>query len=139
MRYAILTLLILFISCGSHHPGRKPASTVEFGRGLIPTEYGARPATDLVYEGDLLLPDDAHELYLKSEGDFDLSSLNPDDTSVLWKNTPPKAYNSKEDILEIDEKRGMEYEDMVPSRTGRFRFTVSQTNADGLKKTYKFF
>jgi len=136
MRYVLLTILILFSSCATHSPSRMPASTVEFGRGLIPTEYGARPATDLVYKGELLLPDDAHELYLKSEGVFDLSKLNPDDTSVLWKNTPPRAYNPKEDILEIDQKRTMEYEDMVPSRTGRFRFTVSQTNADGLKKTY---
>jgi len=113
-----------------------PASTVEFGRGLIPTEYGARPATDLIYEGELLLPDDAHNLFLESEGEFDLSKLDPDDTSVLWKKTPPRAYNPKEDILEIDAKKEMEYEDMVPSRTGRFRFTISQTNKDGLKKTY---
>jgi len=136
MRYALLTLLILFTSYTTHSAGEIPAGTVEFGRGLIPTEYGARPATDLVYKGELLLPDDAHQLYLESRGDFDLSRLNPDDTSILWKNTPPLEYNPEEDILEIDPNKEMNYEDMVPSRTGRFRFTVSQTNARGIKKTY---
>ncbi|RLA63791.1 MAG: hypothetical protein DRQ88_06950 [Epsilonproteobacteria bacterium] len=136
MRYTLLVLLILFTSCSNYNPGRGPTNTVEFDRGLIPTEYGSRPATDLMYDGELLLPDDAHNLYLESEGEFDLSKLNPDDTSILWKNTPAKAYNSKDDMLEIDPKRVMEYEDMVPSRTGRFRYTVSQTNTDGLKKTY---
>jgi len=131
-----LLLLIIIVACASTDKKRTIASGVEFNNGLIPLEYGARPATDLIYNGELLLPDDAHKLVLDSNYTFDLSKLDPDDTSVLWKNIPPSALNEDADRLDLDPNKEVNYEDVIPSRSGRIRFSVSQKGEDGISRTF---
>ncbi len=128
-------LLLLILSCSTTDKKRTLAS-VEFNNGLIPLEYGARPATDLIYKGELLLPDDAHKLVVESNYNFDLSKIDPDETSVLWKNIPPSALNEQDDQLELDPQKELIFQDLIPSRTGRIRFSVSQKGEDGISRTF---
>ena len=50
--------------------------------GAIPLNPGSAPASDLFYEGKFLLPPQAR---LKQNQGFDLSLLDPDPHTVLWK------------------------------------------------------
>lgn len=52
--------------------------------GSIPLKYERQAASDLVYNGQVLMPDDARALY-ESGKIKDLSLLNPMTDSVLWK------------------------------------------------------
>lgn len=130
-----ILLLLLILSCSTTDKKRTIAS-VEFNNGLIPLEYGARPATDLIYKGELLLPDDAHKLVVESNNTFDLSKIDPDETSVLWKNIPPSILNQQDDQLELDPQKELIFEDLIPSRSGRIRFSVSQKGEDGISRTF---
>lgn len=132
----LLSILILILACSSTEKKRSIASGVEFNNGLIPLEYGARPATDLIYKGELLLPDDAHKMVVESNFTFDLSKIDPDDTSVLWKNIPPSTLDEKSDALDLDPDKDLKYEDIIPSRSGRIRFSVSQRGEDGVSRTF---
>jgi hypothetical protein len=132
----IISILILLFACSSTEKRRSITSGVEFSNGLIPLEYGARPATDLIYKGELLLPDDAHKMVMDSGNTFDLSKLDPDETSVLWKNKEVLPLNNEDDKLDLNEEKSINYEDLVPSRSGRIRFNVSQTGDDGVSRTY---
>ena len=83
----LVTIVVLVF----HNPrsfGNEPVSTVHYSDGLIPLDYGKRPATDLFYKGKLLLPDEADKLRRENLS-FDLSKLDPDETTVLWKKRRP--------------------------------------------------
>lgn len=132
----LLSILFLILACSTTEKRRTVASGVEFNNGLIPLEYGARPATDLIYNGELLLPDEAHKLVVESNYAFDLSKINPDETSVLWKDIYPSTLEEKADHLELDAEKDLTYEDLIPSRSGRIRFSVSQRGEDGVSRTF---
>ncbi len=132
----ILALLVILLACSTTDKKRSPSSGVDFRNGLIPLEYGAQPATDLIYNGKLLLPDEAHKLVVDSNYSLDLSKIDPDDTSVLWKNISPHLLSEDLDSLEIDPQKNLNYEDLIPSRSGRIRFTVSQIGEDGVSRTF---
>jgi hypothetical protein len=53
--------------------------------GSIPLKYERQAASDLVYQGHVLLPDQASALY-ESGKVKDLTDLNPMENSILWKN-----------------------------------------------------
>ncbi len=132
----LITIIILILACSTTEKKRTIASGVEFRNGLIPLEYGAPPASDLIYNGKLLVADDAHKLVIDSNYTFDLSKLNPDDTSVLWKNISPPKLTDDLDQLEINIEKDLIYEDLIPSRSGRIRFSISQKGDDGLSRTF---
>jgi hypothetical protein len=94
----------------------------------IPTKYMNDPAVDLTRNGKLLLPDEAHELYENSHGKFDLSSLNPTETSDLWKNTFVK--NLPAEKLPISEMDEVTYHSPVLSPSGIFRFNILNKNGE---------
>jgi hypothetical protein len=94
----------------------------------IPTKYMNDPAVDLTKNGKLLLPDEVHELYESSKGRFDISSLNPVETSDLWKNSPAKPLPT-EKIL-IDEMDEVTYHSPVLSPSGIFRFNILNKNGE---------
>ncbi|MFZ9001615.1 MAG: RICIN domain-containing protein [Bacteriovoracaceae bacterium] len=133
----VIFILLFIWSCSQSHDGRSPASNVNFTNGMVPMEYGARPATDLYYKGEPLLPEEAHQMVLDSEGKFDLSLLNPDPNTVLWKDVKPQELTEKEDELEINDDDEVKYLDVVRSRSGRFRFSVRVTKKNGEKRTYR--
>jgi hypothetical protein len=103
---------------------------------MIPLEYGGRPATDLVYKGMILLPDEAHKLVVDSNGAFDLSLLDPDDTSVLWTKRPLKPLREFSDEIPVDDGDEVNFVDLVPSRSGNLRFTIQKEDDLGARKSY---
>ena len=133
----IIFIILLLFGCTQPNNGRFPASTVNFTNGMVPMEYGARPATDLFYEGKPLLPEEAHQMVIDSDGKFDLSLLNPDENTVLWRNVSPQTLSEKDDELEIDEEDEVKYLDVVRSRSGRYRFSVRATKPNGEKRTFR--
>lgn len=96
--------------------------------GGIPTKYMNDPAVDLTRNGKLLYPDEVHELYTNSLGKFDVSLLNPVETSDLWKNVYLK--NLPQDISPINEMDELTYHSPVLSPSGIFRFNIVNKNGD---------
>lgn len=78
-------------------------------RGMIPLDYVSRPATDLMYQGELLTPEKAHDLYMKFKGEFSLSELDPAESDV-WKNRRASAVDPALDELPVN------YADTVEDR-----------------------
>lgn len=99
--------------------------------GGIPLSLVSRPATDLVFQGKVLLPEEAHLLRQKG---IDLSSLDPIESSDLWKNSI--GQNQSEKILPVPEMATLNYVSPMASRIGQFRFTVTQINSSGQKESY---
>jgi len=98
--------------------------------GGIPTEYRNDPAIDLVKNGRLLHPDEVHDLKVKSKDHFDISLLNPIETTDLWRNVYldklPSSNFSMEQMDEVD------YHSPVLSPSGVFRFNVSTQGSSKL-------
>lgn len=97
------------------------------GRG-IPSQYMNDPAVDLVYKGQKLMPDEVHDLMVSSKGRFDISTLNPVESSDLWKNTFLKKLPL--DVTPIEEMDEVTYVSPVLSPTGIFRFNIVNSNDD---------
>ena len=110
-------------------------STVHYSDGLIPLDYGKRPATDLFYEGNILLPDEADKLR-REQPKFDLSKLDPDETTVLWKKKKPFLLDESLDSLPLEVEDPIWYTSTVPSRSGNFRFTIEQETSEGGVETF---
>ncbi|MDC0255188.1 RICIN domain-containing protein [Bacteriovoracales bacterium] len=110
-------------------------STVNFTDGLIPLNYGKRPATDLYHKGKLLVPDEADRLVREGRG-FDLSRLNPDETTVLWKDKRPENLETELDEMAVDSIDPVWYTSTVPSRSGNFRFTIEKEGDQGGVETF---
>lgn len=91
---------------------------------FIPRHYNNNPATDLTYKGIEISQDEAHDLWVQSKGEFDLSRLDPTENTDLWKNQMPASLEAKLDQLPIDYMDEIQYHSVVPSRTGNFRFNV---------------
>lgn len=92
------------------------------GAGGIPVGYQNDAAVDLVYNGKRLLPDDADKLINDSKGRFDISNVNPDETSDLWKNVMlDKLPVDKNPVFDMDE---VSYHSPVLTPSGAFRFNV---------------
>ncbi|MFI5390291.1 MAG: RICIN domain-containing protein, partial [Bacteriovoracales bacterium] len=136
--YFYLLILIFPIIASSEEIENKELKlpTVNFHAGMIPLEYGQRPATDLVYNGMILLPDEAHKLVVDSGGTFDLSLLDPDATSVLWTKRPIKPLKEFSDDIPVENDDEVSFVDLVPSRSGNLRFTIQKEDDLGVKKSY---
>lgn len=94
----------------------------------IPTQYMNDPAVDLTRNGKLLMPDEVHDLIESTRGKFDISTLNPIETSDLWKNIFLKTLpEEKTPINEMDE---VVYHSPVVSPSGIFRFNILNKNGD---------
>lgn len=106
-------------------------------RGTIPREYVSRPATDLVHDGKILLPEEAHQLFLDSRRRFDLSKLNPAQDSDLWKDIYPARIDEDYlDDLPVNELDVVDYDSNVLSRSGNFRFNISKINKNGMPEIF---
>ncbi len=97
------------------------------GRG-IPTKYMNDPAVDLTRAGKLLLPDEVHKLREDSRGRFDISTLNPQEGSDLWKDVMLKELPAEGNpLIDMDE---VTYHSPVVSPTGIFRFNIQNKAGD---------
>lgn len=95
----------------------------------IPTAYMNDPAVDLVHRGKTLLPDEVHRLREETRGRFDISTLNPVESSDLWKDVMVKDLPADRNPLEdLDE---VVYHSPVITPSGLFRFNLQNKNGDG--------
>lgn len=104
-------------------------SSVTFAQGQgIPDRYMNDPAVDLTRKGELLMPDEVHRLIEDSKGRFDISTLDPIESSDLWKNVYlEKLPRDNLPLIDMDE---VEYHSPVLSPSGIFRFNI-QSSEDG--------
>ena len=108
-------------------------TSLAFGQnsGGIPTQYMNDPAVDLVRNGKVLFPEEVHKLREETKGRFDISTLNPVESSDLWKNVYVKSLPAdKNPLIDMDE---VSYHSPVLSPSGIFRFNI---NNDGDGKLY---
>lgn len=92
-------------------------------KGTIPDRYMNDPAVDLTRHGKLLMPDEVHKLREDSKGRFDISTLNPEESSDLWKDSFVKALpQDKNPVIDMDE---VSYHSPVLSPSGIFRFNIT--------------
>lgn len=104
-------------------------SSVVLAAGGIPSKYMNDAANDLTYKGQKLFPEDVHKLIQDSKGNFDISTLNPVESSDLWKDTYVKDLpKDNTPIMEMDE---VTYHSPVSSPSGIFRFNIQ--NKDNSK------
>lgn len=93
--------------------------------GGIPAKYMNDPAVDLVRHGKTLLPDEVHKLREDSKGRFDISTLNPEESSDLWRDIYVKELpKDKNPIIDMDE---VNYHSPVLSPSGVFRFNINNS------------
>ncbi len=97
----------------------------------IPLDSNSRPASDLVYQGRPLLPEEAFAL--SRSGKIDLSDLNPA-SSDFWK---PEA-GAGSDALSLNEATPLDYLGTIPSQSGNFRFTATQPGSNGIPLNFTF-
>lgn len=90
--------------------------------GLIPTFYSITPAIDLIYNGDILSPDQAHQLALSNK--VDLSKLNPSQKTNLW-SIGKKTQN---DLLVDTNYSEVDFHGKLISRLGIYRFSAKTAN-----------
>lgn len=89
----------------------------------IPDRYMNDPAVDLTRHGKLLMPDEVHKLREDSKGRFDISTLNPEESSDLWKDSyVSKLPVDNNPVIDMDE---VKYHSPVLSPSGIFRFNIS--------------
>lgn len=97
-------------------------------KGTIPDRYMNDPAVDLTRHRKLLMPDEVHKLREDSKGRFDISTLNPEESSDLWKdNFVTKLPVDANPVIDMDE---VNYHSPVLSPSGIFRFNIT-SGADG--------
>lgn len=98
----------------------------------IPTSYMNDAAVDLTRKDQHLMQDEVHDLHINSKGRFDISTLNPVETSDLWKNTYLKTLPAE--ITPINENDEVTYHSDILSTSGAYRFNI--LNSSGDKKIY---
>jgi hypothetical protein len=103
-------------------------SALVFAQSGIPTQYMNDPAVDLTHQGQELMPDDVHSLIERYRGRFDISTLNPSETSDLWKNQYVRQL--PEDLNPIIDMNEVGYHSPVLSPSGIFRFNI-ENSSDG--------
>ncbi len=98
--------------------------------GLIPLKYNNTHATDLIYQGEVLLPQELHQLIIDNPN-FDISKLNPEE-SAIWKNS---GFSKSEELISVNDNDSVDYISPVISRSGNFRFSIIK-KIDGRPKTF---
>ncbi len=106
--------------------------------GSVPLKYERQASSDLVYQGKVLLPDEARALY-ESGRISDLSKLNPDSTSDLWKDR--MGGNAVDDLSLMDLKatgETVEYISDTEVPVGRMAFIAQKRTSTGETRAYQF-
>jgi hypothetical protein len=101
--------------------------------GAIPLQYGGYPATDLVLNDQVLLPEEAHQYYLEmnrqTRGHWTLAELAPEETDI-WKNILSAPLNQQADALPIKEQLDeVSFVSFSLTRLENYRFTVAKDHS----------
>ena len=104
--------------------------------GFIRLETSTRAATDLYHEGRVITPDEARDL-VKRGRYKDLSLIDPDPTTILWRDEFVEKLDLETFDLDI-KKSGQvfKYRSDVTSPAGTFRFAVDTKDLNGTPKTF---
>ncbi|MGE0764317.1 MAG: hypothetical protein AB7N80_13635 [Bdellovibrionales bacterium] len=106
--------------------------------GSIPLKDERQAASDLVYDGKVLQPDDARQL-VKNRKVKDLSLLNPMTDSILWQDKFTDGVRddlAELSLKEIDDEVEFVVEDPVPGN--RACFIAQKRLPNGQIKSYRF-
>jgi hypothetical protein len=129
--YKLLVSVLLF-STLAH---AQQASDYSDFPGAVPRIPGTRSAaTDLVYNGATLTPDQADQL--RAAKKVDLSAIDPA-KSDIWSPGAKSTTVTPLDVKSTGET--FQYLDTVASMIGNFRFTVQKVDAGGVNRTYTVF
>ncbi len=109
--------------------------------GGIPLQYGALPASDLVYRGKVLLPQEAHQLFLQmqieSNGNWTLADLDPKEND-LWRNSSSsptlQQYDDDQKINLLPKTDEVDFTSYSLTRSENYRFTVDKND-----RTYQLY
>jgi len=139
--YVFLYIFVPFVFAG-------PLPNVPGG---IPLEYGKRPATDLVVNGEMLTADEAHRLAISGA---DISLIDPDGTSNIWEDEHGElrtgeglsdeiwrdgsADEDERDNLPVFENTRVKFFDYKFSRSGNFLFTGEVEDKSGVRRVFTF-
>jgi hypothetical protein len=101
--------------------------------GAIPLHYGGYPATDLVFNNRILLPEEAHQLYLRmnnnTRGRWTLSDLDPEENTI-WKNKLSVPLLQSDDYLPLrDQLDEVSFVSFALTRLENYRFTISKDHS----------
>jgi hypothetical protein len=101
--------------------------------GAVPLQYGGYPATDLVLNQKVLLPEEAHRYYTEmnrnTRGRWTLAELQPQETDI-WKNILSAPLNSEADDLPIkDQLDNVSFASFSLTRMENYRFTVAKDHS----------
>lgn len=102
----------------------------------IPLGYQRQAASDLVYQGNLLLPDEARELY-ETGIISDLSLLNPTEDSILWKNELSRPLKYKTILETQDSLEVIETIPRTETLIGQFALRALKIMPNGEKKVFR--
>ncbi len=130
---------IIILICFLFQTSETLATSVGDFPGAIPKKITRRPATDLVYKGEVLLPDEAFELH--KSGQVDISRLNPDDTyaentPAIWKNKPSLPVDKSLDEVGLNIGDEVEFLSEVSSGGGRYRMSVIKYSSKNEPQTF---
>ena len=157
LKKVVFALLVFFLG------GSAIAAPFKDMPGCIPLEQERQAAADLIYKDKILVPDEARAL--KASGEIkDLSLLDPDGTSILWKEEvtvdgkKSKKFritsNSRSMVSWENQIGGSQIDDLKKldltlsdsqvefisssrEAVGRISFLAKQTNTSGALKTYQ--
>ncbi len=98
--------------------------------GGIPLQYGGYPATDLVLDGQVLLPEEAHQYYQEmsanTRGRWTLAELDPQ-PNAYWQNKISVPVNAGADDLPIkDQLDSVSFLSFAETRSDVYRFTAGK-------------
>ena len=101
--------------------------------GAIPLQYGGYPATDLVLNDSVLLPEEAHQYYVEmnrqTRGHWSLAELIPEENHI-WRNILSAPAVPEADSLPIkDQLDEVSFVSFAVTRSKNYRFTVAKDHS----------
>ena len=105
--------------------------------GSVPLKFERPPASDLLHDGKVLLPDEARKLFLSGQI-ADLSLLNPRQDTTIWKDDFPSQKNARLDDLGLKlAGEEVEYISESEAPVGRMTFLVGKRNEQGAIRSFQ--
>ena len=137
--YQLRSRLLLTVVLAATLISSLPLGAAPFDQypSAIPLQYQRQAASDLVYQGAELLPDEARDLFERGVIK-DLSYLNPSESSVLWKNN---LAGPKTSALMLDETgEELAVIEVIPraeTLVGQFALRAFRLMENGEKKVFR--
>lgn len=130
-----LILLVLTFGMSSHPCFSAPLQDLP---SAVPLEIQRQAASDLVYDGVILQPDQARELVAKGKIKS-LADLDPQEDSIIWSPAPKIPTQSDYAQLELHESGELvRFVALDAAPSGRLMFIAQKQFPDGRVRAYRF-